>query len=118
MGTTETLNITKTKLNRIAWLSKQDANKKFECLMHLFNYESLVDCFHRLDKDKAVGIDGVDKATYGQKLDGNIKDLVIKMKEMAYRPGPVREHLIPKEGKLERLDRLGLVTLKIKLYKR
>ena len=43
---------TTTKLNRIAWLSKQDFQKEFECLMHLFNQESLTECFHELDKDK------------------------------------------------------------------
>jgi len=32
---------TSTTLNRIAWLSKQDSQKEFECLMHLFNEESL-----------------------------------------------------------------------------
>ena len=48
---------TNTKLNRIAWLLKQDSGKKFECLMHLFNQESLIDCFCELDESKAVGID-------------------------------------------------------------
>ena len=118
MGTTETLNLTKTKLNRIAWLSKQDANKKFECLMHLFNYESLVDCFHLLDKDKAVGIDGIDKAAYGLNLDENIKKLVSKMKDMAYRPGPVREVLIPKEGKAGATRPLGISNLEDKIVQK
>ena len=59
MGTPETQQLTSTKLNRIAWLSAQDPDKKFECLMHLFNNESLTGCFHRLDKGKAVGMDGI-----------------------------------------------------------
>lgn len=118
MGTTETPEITRTKLNRIAWLSKKDANKKFECLMHLFNYESLVDCFHQLDKDKAVGIDGIDKATYGLELDKNIKKLVNKMKDMAYRPGPVREQLIPKEGKPGATRPLGISNLEDKIVQK
>ena len=108
MGTTESLNTTKTKLNRITWLSKQDPNKKFECLMHLFNCESLVDCFHKLDKKKAVGIDEIDKATYGLNLEENIKELIRQMKNMTYRPGPVREALIPKEGKPGATRPLGI----------
>ena len=64
MGTSETITVTNTKLNRIAWLSKQDSKKKFDCLMHLFNCESLIDCFQELDKNKAVGIDGVNKMAY------------------------------------------------------
>lgn len=99
MGATESLSITKTKLNRIALLSRQDSSRSFESLMHHFSEESLKECFHALDGKKAVGIDGIDKETYGKELDQNISKLIVRMKAMAYRPGPVREVLIPKEGK-------------------
>lgn len=66
MGATETQSITKTKLNRIALLSKQDPRRSFECLMHHFNEESLKECFHELDGKKAVGVDGINKETYGK----------------------------------------------------
>jgi RNA-directed DNA polymerase len=115
MGTTETQQSTKTKLNRIAWLSKQDPGKKFECLMHLFNQESLNDCFHRLDANKAVGVDGIDKTSYGENLESNIQGLLKKMRDMAYRPGPVREVQIPKEGKLGVTRPLGISNLEDKL---
>lgn len=61
MGTIETYQLTNTKLKRITWLSEQDSEKEFHCLMHLFNEESLTECFHELDAKKAVGIDGVNK---------------------------------------------------------
>jgi RNA-directed DNA polymerase len=99
MGATETQLITKTKLNRIALLSKQDPRRSFESLMHHFNEGSLKECFHELDGKKAVGVDGIDKETYGKDLDQNIPKLIARMKTMSYRPGPVREVLIPKEGK-------------------
>jgi RNA-directed DNA polymerase len=67
--------------------------------MHHFNEASLVACFHELDGTKAVGIDGIDKAQYGASLEANLKDLVARMKRMAYRPAPVRQVLIPKEGR-------------------
>jgi len=118
MGKTETRQLTKTKLNRIAWLSKQDSEKKFECLMHLFNEESLTDSFHQLDAKKAVGIDGIDKASYAENLDRNIKELVRKMKDMAYRPAPVREVLIPKEGKPGATRPLGISNLEDKIVQR
>ena len=86
---------TNTKLNRIAWLSEQDSKKKIECLMHLYNQESLLECFHELDKNKAVGIDGITKTMYGVNLHKNIEQLITRMKNMAYRPNPVREVLIP-----------------------
>lgn len=109
---------TSTKLNRIAWLSKQDSGKKIECLMHLFSQESLIECFHELDKNKAVGIDGVTKIAYGANLYGNIDLLITKMKEMAYRPGPVKEVLIPKEGKPGATRPLGISNLEDKIVQK
>jgi RNA-directed DNA polymerase len=107
-----------TKLNRIAWLSKQDCNKEFECLMHLFNKESLLECYHGLEKNKAVGIDGVDKESYGENLDANLDDLLARMKKMAYRPGPVREVLIPKEGKPGATRPLGISGFEDKIVQK
>lgn len=118
MGTTETQQMTETKLKRIAWLSEQDPEKKFECLMHLLNQESLTKCFHELDAKKAVGIDGIDKASYAMNLDANIEELVRKMKNMAYRPGPVREVLIPKEGKPGATRPLGISNLEDKIVQK
>jgi len=109
---------TNTKLNRIAWLSKRDEGKKFQCLMHLFNPESLTECFHELDKNKAVGIDGVTKTDYEQNLEKNIQELIARMKAMAYRPGPVREVLIPKEGKPGATRPLGISNLEDKIVQK
>ena len=115
MGTPETRQMTSTKLNRIAWLSAQEPDKKFECLMHLFNDESLTSCFQHLDGNKALGIDGIDKASYGKNLEENIQGLLKRMKDMAYRPGPVREVLIPKEGKPGATRPLGISNLEDKI---
>jgi group II intron reverse transcriptase/maturase len=109
---------TNTKLNRIAWLSKQDSRKEFECLMHLFNQGSLIECFHELDKDKAVGVDGITKMEYGAELHSNIEKLITNMKNMAYRPGPVRERHIPKEGKPGATRPLGISNLEDKIVQR
>jgi len=109
---------TTTKLNRITWLSKQDSRKEYECLMHLYNQESLIECFHELDKNKAVGVDGITKMDYETNLNGNIEQLIIQMKNMAYRPGPVREVLIPKEGKLGATRPLGISNLEDKIVQK
>lgn len=109
---------TTTKLNRIAWLSKQDSKKEYECLMHLFNQESLIECFHELDKDKAVGVDGITKTAYEANLHGNIEQLITQMKKMAYRPSPVREVLIPKEGKPGATRPLGISNLEDKIVQK
>jgi RNA-directed DNA polymerase len=118
MEPTELHITTDTKLTRIAWLSKRDPQKVFQTLMHHFNEDSLKDCFNALDGRKAVGIDGIDKAEYGEKLDENIEDLVARMKRMAYRPLPVRQVLIPKEGKPGAKRPLGISVIEDKIVQK
>ena len=51
-----------------------------------------------MDGKKAVGIDGVTKDMYEEKLDDNLKDLVQSLKRKAYKPKPARRIEIPKEN--------------------
>jgi group II intron reverse transcriptase/maturase len=118
MDTTDVPTKTETKLKRIAWLSSRDERKVFNSLMHLFNEESLRDCFNELDGKKAVGIDGVDKAQYQESLDENIKDLIARMKGMTYRPYPVRQVRIPKEGMPGVTRPLGISNFEDKLVQK
>ncbi len=118
MRPTESLIPTATKLERIAWLSSRDSHKQFQSLMHLFNEASLEDCFHQLDGRKAVGPDGVTKAEYEDRLEENLQDLVRRMKQMAYRPGPVRQVRIPKEGKPGATRPLGISDLEDKIVQK
>lgn len=106
---------TTTKLKRIAWMSGRDPAKKFDCLMHHFNAESLTECFRSLDGRKAVGVDRVDKGNYGKHLEENLSELIARMRQMAYRPAPVREVLIPKEGKPGAVRPLGISNLEDKV---
>ena len=115
MGTTETRETTATKLARIAKLSASDRFKRFDSLMHLFKEESLAACFHRLDGRKAVGVDGVRKAEYGEHLESNLNALIARMKRMGYRPGPVRQVLIPKGDKAGATRPLGISNFEDKL---
>ena len=64
MESNRDLSNTATKLERIAWLSAREPEKKFDQLMHHFNESSLAVCFRELDGRKAVGIDGIDKVHY------------------------------------------------------
>lgn len=116
MKTTDFRETTETKLKRIAWLSSRDKRKEFNNLMHLINEEFLEVCFNELDGKKAVGIDGVDKEQYGKQLKENLKVLVNKLRSMSYRPGNIREVLIPKEGKPGATRPLGISNLEDKLF--
>lgn len=114
----EASSTTATKLTRIAWLSSRDPHKQFDCLMHHFTVGALEECFHSLAGRKAVGIDGVSKAEYAQRLDLNLQELVERLQRMAYRPEPVRRVRIPKEGRPGATRPLGVSTLEDKIVQR
>ena len=86
--------------------------------MHHINETSLRECFYQLPGGKAVGADGITKADYATNLDENLKDLIGRMKRMAYRPGPVRRVLIPKEGKPNATRPLGISNFEDKLVQK
>ena len=109
---------TTTKLTRIAQLSQGDTSKQFHCLMHHYNVDSLRDCFQELDGQKALGIDGVNKNDYGEHLEENLVTVVKCMKTMSYRPSPVRQVLIPKEGKAGATRPLGISIFEDKLIQK
>ena len=118
MITTEDQITTETKLQRITWLSSLDKDKQFNQLMHHFNEESLQNCFQELNRKKAIGIDGVDKESYGANLQENLKNLVSKLKTMSYRPGNIREVVIPKEGKKGKTRKLGISNFEDKIIQK
>ena len=103
-----------TKLQRIAAKARQERKLKFVNLYYLMNEELLLRCFRRLSEDKAAGIDKVTKDEYAENLEGNIKDLVDRLHQMAYRPQPVRRVYIPKAGS-NKLRPLGIPCLEDKL---
>ena len=69
---------------------------KFTSLAHLLNEQSLTQCHHVLPNKKATGVNGTTKEQYSENLEGNIKDLVSRLKSKSYRPVPVRRMYIPK----------------------
>jgi RNA-directed DNA polymerase len=106
---------TVTKLQRITWLSSKDNERVFECVMHHINDDLLRDNFRRLEANKAKGIDGVSKEDYGKNLDENLRNLLDEMKRMAYKPRPVKETLIPKEGQPGKFRPLGISNFEDKI---
>jgi len=107
--------LTETKLMRIAQLSRENPNSEFRWLMPHYNQSSLMGCFNGLDGKKAVGADGIGKAKYRTEVDANLASLIEKMKSMSYRPGPVREVMIPKEGKPGAVRPLGISNFEDKV---
>jgi len=90
-----------TGMDRILHLIDQYPNRKLQTLMHLVNKTTLKEVHKKQDKNKASGIDKITKAEYDKNLDGNISNLLARMKTFSYRPQPVRRAYIEKEGKNE-----------------
>lgn len=87
-----------TKLTRIAELAKTDKAMVFTSLAHLLNEKHLKQCHHELPAGKATGVNGITKEAYEMNLDENIKGLVERLKQKAYRPVPVKRTYIDKPG--------------------
>ncbi|MHB8126973.1 MAG: reverse transcriptase domain-containing protein [Desulfitobacteriaceae bacterium] len=104
----------RTKLASIAQRAERDKNAKFCSLAHLMNKGTLHEAFRRLSGKAAPGIDGETKKTYQVNLEGNLSNLLKRLKEGSYRPTPVRRKLIPKAGS-HKLRPLGIPVLEDKL---
>ena len=77
------------------------------------NQEVLRQCFWRLRRQAASGVDGVTFEEYEKNLEANLADLVGRLKRKAYRARLVRRKYIPKSpGKLRPL---GIPVLEDKL---
>lgn len=104
----------RTKLLRIADKARREPKFRFTSLYHLMQVELLRECFDRLRKDAAAGIDGVTKQMYGEGLEPRLAELVGRLQRMAYIPEPVRRRYIAKPG-TDRRRPLGIPTLENKL---
>ena len=103
-----------TKLLRIAKKARKEPRFKFTSLYHLVSEELLRECFSRLRKDAAAGIDEVTKEMYAADLDSNLSSLIDRLHRMAYKPQPVRRVYIPKPGSTKQRP-LGIPCLEDKL---
>mgnify|MGYP001548797098 CR=1 FL=1 len=111
---TETEQIMKTKLQRIAEKACKDKSCKFTSLFHLVNKDLMQECFEQLRGKAATGIDRVTKEEYAKELEANLERLTERLHKMSYRPQPVLRIYIPKPGSNKRRP-LGIPTLEDKL---
>jgi group II intron reverse transcriptase/maturase len=113
MAITKAFESTETRLKRLKQRCKGDPDIELKWLMPIFDIKGLTSWFHLLDGTKASGIDGVTKREYGENLQTNLQSLLEQMKGLSYRPGAVREVLIPKgDGKMRPL---GICNLEDKI---
>ena len=71
-------------------------------LMRNVNEETLMSEHRKQSRRKAVGADGVSKEQYDENAEGNIKELVQRMRKFQYKPKPVKRVYIPKANEKQR----------------
>lgn len=103
----------RTSLRGIANRAKKDRKARFGNLYGLIDEDCLRECFHKLKRGAAPGVDGVDFDEYAENLDANLRDLVERLKGKRYRAKLVRRKHIPKPG--GKLRPLGIPALEDKL---
>lgn len=85
-----------TELSKVADRAKQDPTAKMYSLARLIDADALRRAYDRIRKDAAVGVDGITKEQYGQRLEDNLKELHERMRAGRYRHQPIRRVHIPK----------------------
>jgi len=94
--TERTMSVT-TRLERLTHKARSEPQTRFNALMGLvYDPQGLRESFERQDGKKAPGVDGVRKEQYGEGLEERLSELSIRIRQLGYRPKPVRRVLIPK----------------------
>jgi RNA-directed DNA polymerase len=106
----------KSALTYLQWIGKRAKEKPQEQFTNLLSHIKvplLTEAYHRLRRDAAPGIDGVDWEEYGRRLQERLLDLQDRIHRGSYHPQPVRRVHIPKgDG---RTRPLGLPSLEDKI---
>lgn len=104
---------TQIKLSLITEHAARNSGFRFTSLYHLLNKEFLRDRFYRLDKNKAVGIDGTTWEDYSKDLEDNLEGLIRRIGCRSYKPLPSKRVYIPKNEHEKRP--LGISAIETKI---
>jgi RNA-directed DNA polymerase len=86
------------ELMKVVERAQREPEGRFHSLAHLIDVPALLRAYQRIRKDGAVGVDGVTKEQYGQKLQENLENLHARLKAKQYRHQPIRRVHIPKDN--------------------
>ena len=107
---------TSTQRQWIAEQARKHPERVFTTLHRCIDLEWMQEAYRLTRKDGAAGIDGVTAADYEQDLEGNLLDLLGRIKSGRYIAPPVRRHYIPKADGTARP--LGIPTFEDKVAQR
>jgi RNA-directed DNA polymerase len=104
-------------LGRVRQAAGRDRRQRFTALLHhVCDVERLRGAYRGLNPKAAEGVDGQTWRSYGEKLEGNLRDLSGRLKRGAYRASPTRRAYIAKADGRQRP--LGVPTLEDKVVQR
>ncbi len=106
-----------TKLQRIAELARNAPDMVFTSLAHHIDLDFLYEAHRRTRKSGAPGVDGQTATQYAKDLEGNLRDLLERLKSGSYRAPPVRRVHIPK-GDGSETRPIGIPTFEDKILQR
>jgi group II intron reverse transcriptase/maturase len=84
------------ELLKVVERAKKDPNARMYSLARLVDPDALKRAFTRIRKDAAVGVDGITKEQYEQRVEENIQELHGRLKAGQWRHRPIRRVHIPK----------------------
>ena len=113
MAGASTLEGMSPELLKVAERAQREPEGKFHSLAHLVDVSALRRAYARVRKDAAVGVDGVTKEQYGQRLEEHLQALHERMVAGRYRHQPIRRVHIPKDNGKTRP--IGISTIEDKL---
>ena len=101
-------------ISNIGTFVSEHPERKVQNLARYLSENNLKRAFFKLNKRKAVGIDGVTVDNYMHDLDTNIHNLYERLVHMTYKPLPSRRVYIPKPGSNKKRP-LGIPCLEDKI---
>lgn len=102
-----------SSLLAIGQKAEEEPDYRFFDLYGMINEAMLIDCFQKLKRQAAPGVDGMTVSEYEKELGPRVAELVSRLKEKRYRAQLVKRQYIDKGG--GKLRPLGLPTVEEKL---
>ena len=97
-------------------LARNDPAMAFTSINHYLDENWLLQAYRLTRKDGAVGVDGQSAADYARNLQGNLTDLLVRIKSGRYQAPNIRRVYIPKGDGKQRP--LGIPTFEDKIVQR
>ena len=112
-GRTQSRGPALSALDRVRHVARRDRKAKFTALLHHVSVDRLRDCYFRLNRKAASGVDYVIWEDYCQDLEPRLQDLHDRINRGAYRAKPSRRIYIAKPD--GRLRPIAIAALEDKL---